>query len=63
MTTRLSVQFNALDGSAGCSGSIIELLRDRRHTEWKVRMEKAETSFLDELACAKAARTVREDKP
>ena len=41
----------------------IEMLRDRRHAEWKTRIEKAETSFLDELACSKAARAPWEDKP
>ena len=34
----------------------IELLRDRRHTQWKMALDKAETAALDELAVNRAAR-------
>ena len=39
----------------------IELLRDRRHAEWKAGLEKAETASLDELAVGRAARERRKD--
>jgi flagellar export protein FliJ len=39
----------------------LELLRQRRHAQWKAALDKAETAALDDLAATAAARTSRPD--